>query len=375
MKTTEILRVTFGAAGGDAGMLGEGWGEPEAGYRWMLGARSDLALPPPPMPGEHVLLLAADPLVLGHLSPQQRLRIAVNGTSFDERTLSLPTVLVHRIAPAQLAGAAGIDVVLEHPDAISLDHLLASGDERMLSLNLSELALLRVETAALPPGRAAKRKPLPIDEPPESLLMRFASLGDNCEFGLFQRRQGAEPLDLFRLSGVPLPSLIQALEEGLSGLCDPAELSFEMHGEPGLREYILCHHRYHLQSHTTVMEGAMPIGRLFSREIKKLIVVARLLLDDLASGNRIFVVKRNTAIGTEEAMRLAALLRRYGPNTLLYIVPSTDRPAGSVEWVGDGLMRGHIDRFLDYLHADGAASDAWMTLCRNAYRLWREAIA
>src|SRR5216683_6255225 len=56
------------------------------------------------------------------------------------------------------------------------------------------------------------------------LMYRFASLGDNCEFGLVQRRCGAEPLGLFRFATIGPESLVQLLEAGLDDLLDPAAL-------------------------------------------------------------------------------------------------------------------------------------------------------
>ena len=53
--------------------------------------------------------------------------------------------------------------------------------------------------------------------------MRFESLGDNCEFGLFQRMCNAEPLGLFRFAGGYLPEIIRGLNSGFSGLWGPGE--------------------------------------------------------------------------------------------------------------------------------------------------------
>ena len=56
------------------------------------------------------------------------------------------------------------------------------------------------------------------------LVLQFESLGDNCEFGLVQRKAGAEPLGLLRFSSAPLPRLVRALRERFDGLTDPANV-------------------------------------------------------------------------------------------------------------------------------------------------------
>ena len=43
------------------------------------------------------------------------------------------------------------------------------------------------------------------------MLLRFESIGSDCEFGAVQRRYGAEPLGLLRWNDVDILSLEQAL--------------------------------------------------------------------------------------------------------------------------------------------------------------------
>ena len=57
--------------------------------------------------------------------------------------------------------------------------------------------------------------------PTRDLMLRFESLGQNCEFGLVQRRCGSEPLGLLRFASTPLPHLLAAFEGGFEGLGGP----------------------------------------------------------------------------------------------------------------------------------------------------------
>ncbi len=40
----------------------------------------------------------------------------------------------------------------------------------------------------------------------QDLMLQFESLGQNCEFGLVQRRAGADPLGLLRFDSAPCPA-------------------------------------------------------------------------------------------------------------------------------------------------------------------------
>ncbi len=61
----------------------------------------------------------------------------------------------------------------------------------------------------------------------QDLMLRFAALGDNCEFGLVQRQAGAEPLGLLRFAGFHIPAerrlgrLIEALDREFEGVGRP----------------------------------------------------------------------------------------------------------------------------------------------------------
>ena len=54
-----------------------------------------------------------------------------------------------------------------------------------------------------------------------TLLMRFESLGQNCEFGLVQRRYKAEPLGLFRWASTASAALTAILEADMQGIGAP----------------------------------------------------------------------------------------------------------------------------------------------------------
>ena len=65
-------------------------------------------------------------------------------------------------------------------------------------------------------------------------------------------------------------------------------------------------------------------------------------------------------------------LNRYGEATLLWVVPAErDRPAGTVEVVMPGLLKGYIDRFAPDHNAHDFSFDGWLRICANACVLAR----
>jgi len=77
-------------------------------------------------------------------------------------------------------------------------------------------------------------------------MLAFQSLGDNCEFGLVQRRGGAEPLELLRFAGIFLPieirleKLAAALERKFDGLGEAETMTVYLAGEPWPPRVLWC---------------------------------------------------------------------------------------------------------------------------------------
>ena len=201
------------------------------------------------------------------------------------------------------------------------------------------------------------------------LMLGFESVGDNCEFGIVQRRCGAEPLGLFRFSAAPLDHLAAGVADGFLGMADHENLLLKLNDAPvhGPREYLLHQRKYGLTYHTFVVEGEMSFETPFLRERRKLAFLHAKFMEDLADAERIFVVKRNYPLAESEVVPLWHALRRHGPNTLLWVVPAdATHPGGTVEVRGDGLLQGYLDRFAPYDDATNVSIECWITLCRNA---------
>jgi hypothetical protein len=373
----EIVTIDLGSGALPVGGTAN-WEQPEEGRRWAIGRSSMLRFPVQPMQADLLLMFTVDPFVCAAL-PKQTLRVVVNGTTLRLARFGRRAIVTCRIDQEKLREGAELDIRFEHPEVVQPNMVSESTDARPLSVAFVSLSLAswteaKARAAATDDAPAAEPRPLP----PEStlsdaeLMLHFASLGDNCEFGMAQRTAGAEPLDLLRFAALQLVDLLRGIKEGFANVENIDDLTFEVRVAGGRREYVLRQRHYMLDSHTLVDEGQMSTPRLYRREMNKLEVLSRLLRADMRSARRIFVYKRNDTFSSGYVAPILEALQQWGPNTLLHVVQSDgSKPPGTVEKVGPGLLRGYIDRFSTYDNAAVPPSPVWLQLCRNSYRLWQ----
>lgn len=249
--------------------------------------------------------------------------------------------------------------------------------EATFGVRPSLASLFRASTLA---GMAALL-PAPVDEgsragfdgaeADRSLMLCFESLGDDCEFGLLQRRCGAEPLGLFRFTGITPAMLLRALEARCAGMEDEAQLTVQF--DPATGEGSVRHALYDCEHLIVVRERAASIAEVRASESRKLAFMRRKLIEDLEDGEKICVIKSRDGIAPEEIAALQAQLGRYGAAPLLWVsLADADHAPGDVEWAGPRLLRGWIDRFAppEAIHD---ASPMWLVICRRAIALWKAA--
>jgi hypothetical protein len=374
----ELFAIDLGAAELPPGVSTD-LAAPVDGCRWGRTRHSTLSLPCPQQGTDLVLVLTVDPFCCAAL-PKQLLRVTVNGTTIRLAQFGVRSVIACIIPQALTLGQEQLDIRFEHPNLMRPDMISDSSDGQYYSVGFLGLGVASwregsLTSLAAPRAPAAAMRELPPveDLSDEQLMHYFASLGDNCEFGMAQRYAKAEPLDLLRFAGLPVENLAAGLVNGFDGIDTLDELQFTVYVSGGRREYVLHQRRYELQAHTSVDEGQMSTVRLLGRECKKLGVVARLFRQDLSDAQRIFVYKRNDIARSDFVLPLYQRLRDWGPNTLLHVVQGDHgHKPGDVEVLGDGFLRGYVDRFSTYDNAAAPPSPAWMDLCRNSYTVWRQ---
>jgi capsular polysaccharide biosynthesis protein len=234
--------------------------------------------------------------------------------------------------------------------------------------------------------RAARARPVSIDSPVpvsdgrtsmslDDLLLKFESLGDNCTFGLVQRRAGAEPLGLLRFAGMQVTHgdrvelLAAALEKGFDGLGSPETISVELDGGVGSsREFVIRDSVYQLVYHTFLNPELIDAEALRQREVRRLGFLRRKLLDDLAAGEKIWVWTSPDTTRQDQLLPLLRVLRRRGPNRLLWVVAADEaHPPGTIEQIDRDFIKGRIAWLSSYNAAGDFHAPSWMEVCQRAY--------
>jgi hypothetical protein len=216
--------------------------------------------------------------------------------------------------------------------------------------------------------------------PLNKLLLRFEALGDNCEFGLVQRKAGAEPLGLLRFAGFHIPTerritrLIDALARRFEGLGAIDTVRIEAVGEAGRREFLVFEDAWDLMYHSFQLEGDVQPETLRRQEAHKLAFLRRKLIADLEAAEKTLVWKSNHRLAEADVTALLDALHAFGPNRLLWVeAADTGHAPATLEPRGDYMVKGYVDRFAPYDRATDISYQSWFDLCGEAHRYVQEA--
>ena len=201
------------------------------------------------------------------------------------------------------------------------------------------------------------------------LVMQFESLGDNCEFGLVQRRAGAEPLGLFRFSGTPLRHLLRGMAARFEGMADPDRVSIR--AENG--EYLVKLTKYDYIYHADVKVGEEDLEVLHRHHVRNVRFLVDEFIADLENPEKIFVFRQNEPLSAIDLVDLRAALARFGRSTLLWVTQAcAGHPPGSVDVIDRYLMVGYVKRLAERHNVPNLDVESWMTVIRRAWALWPE---
>jgi hypothetical protein len=270
-----------------------------------------------------------------------------------------------------IEGREWVSVTFRHPDAAVPHAVNGVADQREVALAFELVTFYREAdaTAAVPAATARASGDHSVDGLPlHELMLQFESLGENCEFGLVQRRCGAEPLGLLRFASAPLPVLLAGLRARFEGLGDPGEIDIQI--SENQQEYLVVDKRFGFLYHPWVLVGEAEPEIIRQREVKRLPFLRRKLREDLDEARKIFVYRGMRQQPQVLVMRLVEALRAYAPATLLWVtLHDREHPPGTVEAVAPGLLKGYIDRFAPGENAHALSLECWTTLCCNALPL------
>jgi hypothetical protein len=375
-RTRDTL-LSFGIGGNATPCCTSGWATPEAGETWCIGTQSRMVLPAPTHAATYVMVAHVRPNVSNGRLPSQRLIVRVNGVELGQFVIARRTVRSWLIPWSVIAGHGKLEIEFATPDAARPSDFVDSSDRRRLGVAFSSLLLYpdlyeawRTDTFL------AGEDPIPIDIatvmaadqiPLSTLMLQFESLGQNCEFGLVQRACQAEPLGLLRFSSTPLAQLLNALDARFDGMGMPENTKIAISSNG--REFMVNDTRFGMVYHAWVNTGDMEPEDLQRREVRRVPFLIRKLIEDLELAEKTFVFKGMGPVAEEEVFPLAMAIRRYGPNTLLFVnLADEEHKAGTVEVRAPGFLVGYLDRFAPGDNAHNFLLSQWVKVCREAYR-------
>ena len=350
-------------------ILVDGWSSVEPSYVWSCSNQASLRLVAPADGGDYVVNLFVEVFMSSPALPSQRVVLTVNDLDLGEVSLDGSGTIEFSIETAGQCAPHYLQLRL--PDARRpCDVEAGNRDDRLLGIALRKVVLraLDQESAESDIESARAAWPSLSDEAKAELMKRFESLGENCEFGLVQRRCGAEPLGLLRFSSAPLPKLLAALDARFEGMGTRDNIGVELSSNG--REYMIQDRAFGFYYHAWVKAGDMTPERIEIRETSRVPFLIRKLCEDLTDGAKIFVFHAMEDMSVASALRLTAAIRRYGPGTLLWVRLADSRhPPGSTERVRDGLIAGYVDRFAPGSNAYNLSLDCWVEVCRSALEI------
>ena len=392
--------ITFGTDGNSFRYQLSGWSAAEKNFTWTGKSSSHLLLPGAVRNGPYLLELHVAPFSHDGAVSSRRLETRVNGVQVGASEVVRQARLAYIVADKIVRPREPVRLTFSFPDAAKPADMLDSCAHPALTFSLSRLRLttlpnnlianvrrmapmldhgLRVENdapesypAPSPHLLQKVREQTGLDA--SDLMLNFESLGQSCEFGLLQRRCGAEPLGLFRFSSTFLDHLQRGIDCGFVGLGESDSIAIHLTTHPTNPEFYVTEENYELLYHTYVYAGEATADGVKVQQTRKLQFLKRKFLEDLQDGRKIFVrTCRREFNATEEMIPLFMALNRDRANTLLWVVYADEtHPAGSVERIATGLFIGYIDTFAPEADASNLSVDVWLSICANAYVLLLE---
>ena len=386
--TRIVAHYKFGTAGNVRPYLKEGWSLVERDFTWTVGPRSAMALPLTGVQGVLILEIYLNPMLMPPVIRQQRVVISVNGHAIADEFVGGESALAFEIPAATYAGEASLKVDVCCPDAVAPVAIGAGDDDRRLGVAVREIMLF--DGPARPSFTPRFRPPLPdvpggVDQAVAGLTAltlpdlagRFESLGHNCEFGLVQRRMNHEGLGLLRFGGIPVHKLIEGLDLDFEGIEAPDNLMAYLADtaidvSENEREFLVYDRRYGTNFHTHLTKYKSTPGEIVAMFTRNLAFLRRKMLEDIASGHKIFVFQHPSAKTVAHIRPILNVLRSHGPNTLLFLTDDGPHAPGSVEQIDDDLYHGFVTQLAPVYDAKRYDYPGWISVLANTYRLWRE---
>jgi hypothetical protein len=315
--TQLLARKRFGREGNGRGCLVSGWSAPEKRHTWAVGRKSILRLTHEPAIGDLMLELCVMPFIADGRLMSQRIFVAVNGQQVGCESLGGASWIGFRLPRAAFAQTGQLEVHFDCPDATPPSSVGIGEDPRQLAFALREAVIRDVPPARRFERRRREKLPIRMYTGSEQhrdlirgmtglavsdLALAFESLGTGCEFGLFQRRCGVEPLGLLRFAGLPYSDLVSGLECGFAGIEDDDKLTCHIAGSAP--EWMVQTTLHRLRYHTFRSPADVSAEQLLREQSRVLKFRREKLLEILATGEKFCVVRHRLDLTVSQALPL-----------------------------------------------------------------------
>ncbi len=239
-----------------------------------------------------------------------------------------------------------------------------------ISLQTEEVKSARSVSVSQEPVMSLEPVPVEIERVVDpvirSLVMQFDNLGENCEFGLVQRRFNAEPLGLLRWTHTRPDTLIHLLDSQFTGFGEDGNVEIL---RPEGREYYVKDTKYGIVLHTFITHCKEDQSSFLAKQAARLRWLRDKMQADLAIGGKVFVYKFHEDGGASQSLRLFQALSRYGACRLLCVSQAPDKKlAATVRMEGNGLFHGYLSRLNPGPPPDNRWEipfNEWVALCRQ----------
>jgi hypothetical protein len=308
-----------------------------------------------------VLVINATPCLHPPGLCTQTVMLAINDRLLATATFPGLRVLAFRM-PENLAGTD--DPVL------SILHLNAEAPRAPEQIRGGQplgLMVHSIRLYALDSPQARQDTPRSAPRSREELALCFESLGQGCQFGQIQRQMGAEPLNLLRFVDTITSSLVDGIVCGFAGIDRPGGLSLgqAVRDQPS---YTWHQADYKASFDTLISVETEAPDKVLRDQLKRLTFLQRKFVEDLQTGEKIYVLTRSDVLTESEALAVFCALNIHGRNTLLWTVFGDEAKTGEVVACAAGFLRGQLGRVDD---VNFAPLSAWLVVLENAFELWR----
>ncbi|MEQ6204925.1 sulfotransferase [Sulfitobacter sp. HNIBRBA2951] len=208
-----------------------------------------------------------------------------------------------------------------------------------------------------------------VDLPTQKLMRMTESLGDNCEYGFWQRHRGYEPSSLFRWAITPIDSLLSMFETPNRPLYLQRDL--DVHS-PGMVHDKWFGFKFHSKLVERDEEGNLRLlsdkaafDEIYQAEAAKVAHLKAKFMAQMRRQVAVYIIKDNKTLQEDKVRKvLAELHARHPDHHLLWVEADMkpDGPPSTLTALGGGLLRGSVHGFAPYAAADSYVEGGWTSL-------------